>query len=116
MRHWSGRPEEEAKAVAAPFLIFGGIGEALAWRLATQGVPLVLSARSEAKLSALAEGLGAAYEANTCRCGNETGDLAERIRLQPQSLRCVRPRLLAPSAIVPAMMRINAPIPHVASR
>jgi NAD(P)-dependent dehydrogenase (short-subunit alcohol dehydrogenase family) len=52
--------------MAAPVLIFGatgGIGKALARRLAAQGVPLILSARSEVKLSALAEELGAAYEA-----------------------------------------------------
>ena len=52
--------------MAAPVLIFGatgGIGEALAQRLANQGTPLFLSARSEDKLAALARKLGAAHEA-----------------------------------------------------
>lgn len=50
----------------APVLIFGatgGIGEALARRLARQGRSLFLSARSEGKLAGLAKELGAAYEA-----------------------------------------------------
>lgn len=52
--------------MAAPVLIFGatgGIGEALARRLSAQGMPLFLSARSEDRLSRLAQDLGAGHEA-----------------------------------------------------
>lgn len=52
--------------MSAPVLIFGatgGIGEALARRLAAQQTPLFLSARSEDKLSQLARELGADHEA-----------------------------------------------------
>jgi NAD(P)-dependent dehydrogenase (short-subunit alcohol dehydrogenase family) len=51
--------------MAAPILIFGatgGIGESLARRLAKQGTPLFLVARSKAKLAALAGELGAGHE------------------------------------------------------
>lgn len=52
--------------MAAPVLIFGatgGIGEALARRLAAQGMPLFLSARSEGRLSRLAREIGADHQA-----------------------------------------------------
>ena len=52
--------------MAAPVLIFGatgGIGEALARRLSARGTPLFLSARSEDRLSRLAQDLGAGHEA-----------------------------------------------------
>ena len=51
--------------MSGPVLIFGahgGIGEALARRLAAQGVPLVLTGRKEGSIASLAGELGARYQ------------------------------------------------------
>jgi len=53
--------------LTAPFLIFGatgGVGRALTHQLAARGTPLFLAARSEDKVSELAQKTGANY--NTC--------------------------------------------------